>query len=422
MIRNVARLGLFLILTSFAAQADVRDDYRSCERNFLSKIRRGAEPQASTAEEEYCLGLGYWFSSSGNRLTRDPAKAAYWHTKAAANGSHQAQVALAYQYEKGYGVQTDIAKAVQLYRSAAEQNDASAMFNLGRMYSLGRGVEKNEAEADRWFHLAAEHGSAEARVHFRDSAQYSAEGAGRSDFEAGYKAYEKQDYTNAAILFEKAANAGNPSADVALGQLYRQGLGVAKNEKRAFELYQTAALKGHARAQAQLGLSYELGEGVSENWAEAVAWYKKSATQLDKLGLYYLARAYQFGIGVPQDRALATAWYEKAENQGEQQAGFFAKWLSNPKNCTGYVSDAERDKFAGICAEPKGTTFHTSAERRAWLVDQLNHVQVDMFGSNSYSSGACGASGGEFRSGNCYGSGGVIFNPGTQDREGRNLW
>ena len=422
--RKAAGLALFLsFVTAATATADVRDDYRSCEQRMLAFIKRGDTPKASSADDEYCLGLGYWFASPGNRLVRDPAKAVYWHTKAVEHGSREAQVALAYHYEKGHGVGVDIDKAVGLYRKAAAQGDVNAMFNLGRLYSLGRGVPKDEAESKRWMQRARQGGNAEALVDQRKSHQYEMlESQKREVFQAGHRAYEARNYVLAATLFQEARQAGNASASVALGQLYRQGLGVSQDFKMATELFREAAVRGHARGQVQLGLNYEMGEGVAENWTEAISWYKKSAAQLDALGLHAMGRAYQFGIAVPQDRTLAVKFYEKAENQGQQHSAWFARWLRVPSNCLGYFDDKEREKFAGVCSDPKGITFNNSAERTAWLAETLRTIPVDMFGSNSYQEGACSAAGGEFRRGNCYGSGGVMFEPGTQDRSGRNLW
>lgn len=420
---TVGSILLSIFVVAGTATAEVRDDYRTCEQDFLKRIPRGSSPQASNAAEEYCLGLGYWFQSSGNRLPHDPEKAAYWHSRAVEHGSSQARVALAYHYEKGHGVAVNLSKAVELYSSAADQGDVSAMFNLARLYSLGRGVPKNEAESQRWMQRAKSGGSSDAVVDERKTRQYNElESKARETFEAGHKAYQAKNYQEAVKLFNEAHNAGNVSAAVALGQLYNQGLGVTKDPQMATKLFREAADKGHARGQAQLGLSYELGEGVSENWAEAINWYQKSAIQLDPLGLHYMGRAYQFGIGVAQDRAMAVVFYEKAENQGEQHAAFFAKWLRKPGNCLGYVDDAEREKFAGVCSDPKGIKFNSSTERRRWLTETMSRVKVDLFGSSSYMQSSCGAMGGNFMSGNCYGHGGVIVNPGTQDRYGNNLW
>lgn len=421
--RAMAGIFLSVIFSTVTTVAEVRDDYRACEQRILSKLKRGVAPQASNSTEEYCLGLGYWFESPGNRLSHDPEKAVYWHTRAVEHGSRQAQVALAYHYEKGHGVAVDLEKAATLYRSAADEGDVSAMFNLGRLYSIGRGVPKDEAESERWMQRAKQGGSSDAAVDARKTRQYNElESQARGVFEAGHKAYQAKNYPEAVKLFDEARKAGNASASVALGQLYSQGLGVTKDDRMATELFREAAVRGHARAQAQLGLNYELGEGVAENWADAISWYQKSALQHDALGLFSMGRAYQFGIGVPQDRAIAVKIFEKAENQGERQAGFFARWLRDPGSCLGYINDAEREKFAGLCSDPKGITFHSSAERRAWLVETMSRVQVDFFGASGYAQGACAAIGGDFRSGNCYGSGGVIVKPGTQDRFGNNLW
>ncbi len=422
MIRITASLLLLLLLPS-AAIGDVRDDNRACELNFFKKFRRGVEPQPSNAVEEYCMGLGYWFQTAQSKLPHDPVKSAYWHSKAAEHGNVKAMVTLGYLYEKGHGVAVDVAKAVEYYKKAAEQGDASAMYNLGRLYSLGRGVSKDAVESDKWFKLALQNGSAEAKVHYRDSKEYNeTSSAKREAYAEGYKAYQAKDYATAAKLFAEAAAAGNAQAQVSMGELYRLGQGVPKNPATAVEFYRKAALAGNARGQVELGRAYELGEGVKEDWSQAIEWYKKSAEQLNSHGLALMGRAYQFGIGVPQDRAIAVKLFEKADNQGDEQSRFFARWLRVPSNCLGYVDDKEREKFAGICSDPKGITFHSSKERFAWLADAMSKVKIDTFGASSYQQGACGAIGGDFRNGGCYGHGGAIVNPGTQDRYGNNLW
>ncbi|MBN8550015.1 MAG: SEL1-like repeat protein [Deltaproteobacteria bacterium] len=408
-----------------SVRADVRDDYRLCERNFLSKLRRGVPPSATTTEEEYCLGLGYWFQSGHTILPHDPEKSAFWHRKAAEHGSAPAKVALAYYYEKGYGVQQDVSQAVRLYQEAADQGDASALFNLGRLKSLGRGVSKNEAEAKRLFDAAAQKGSTDAKVDARKTRQYEElERPARETFQQAYAAFKANDYAKALQLYQAASQAGNASADVALGQMYRQGLGVPVDELRATQYYQSAALRGHARAQAYLGLSYQLGEGTKEDWAQALEWFKKSASQFDAVGLFNLGRVYQFGMGVPQNRQTAVYWFEKAHNQGDAQSGFFAYWLRDPKNCLGYIDDPEREKFAGICADPKGVTFHNSKERRAWLVETLSKTPVEFFGNaSSYAQSTCQSIGADFRGGNCYGHGGILIDPfSNKDRYGNSAW
>jgi len=415
----------FVFLSSHAV-ADVRNDYRACEQGFLRRLKPGFSPQASTPEDQYCLGLGYWFQSPGNRLPRDPAAAAKWHMLAAEAGHPAAQTALGYHYEKGYGVPQDTALALKWYRKAADSGDSSAMFNLGRLASLGRGVPQDKETAQKLFDRAESLGSSEARVNRRRTRQYDEfEAPKREIFQSAFTSYQAKDYDRAAELYATAAAAGNVSAQVALAQLHLQGLGVPKDTTRAVTLLRQAADRGHSKAQAHLGYCYELGEGVEENWREAVVWYRKSAEQLDPFGLLLLGRAYQFGIAVPQDRAEAVRLFQLGENQGDPQAGFFARWLSRGRSCLGYRDDVEREKFAGVCSDPKGLTFASSAKRFAWLAETMSKVDVNMFGGGDggYTAGACKANGGSFRSGNCYGYGGVFMDPyGSQDPYGRNLW
>jgi TPR repeat protein len=54
--------------------------------------------------------------------------------------------------------------------------------------------------------------------------------------------------------------------------MYRTGVGVQRDEYRAFELCKLAAKAGLLEAQFQLGLMYLQGEGVTENDDEARKW------------------------------------------------------------------------------------------------------------------------------------------------------
>src|SRR5215831_16914450 len=60
-----------------------------------------------------------------------------------------------------------------------------------------------------------------------------------------------------------------------LGAMYLNGLGVKKNEKKAFELIQQAADKGFTSAEFGLGSMYANGRGVKQDLPKAVEWYCK---------------------------------------------------------------------------------------------------------------------------------------------------
>ncbi len=55
----------------------------------------------------------------------------------------------------------------------------------------------------------------------------------------------------------------DPSAQFNLGEMYEYGLGVQKDDVKAFEWYSKAAAQGYAPAQNNLGIMYEYGRSVS---------------------------------------------------------------------------------------------------------------------------------------------------------------
>ncbi len=92
-------------------------------------------------------------------------------------------------------------------------------------------------------------------------------------------AYRSGDYVTARIVWREAADQGDAQAQMHLGYLYEQGLGVERDLERALALYRRAAQAGLADAQYQLGLMYELGIGVPADPDEAQAWYLRAVEQ-----------------------------------------------------------------------------------------------------------------------------------------------
>ncbi len=75
-----------------------------------------------------------------------------------------------------------------------------------------------------------------------------------------------------------ASRAGNAEAEELIGVMYALGLGVERDEQRAFEWYLRAAMKGHPGAQSGVGWYYELGLGMpAPDLVRAYMWYVLSA-------------------------------------------------------------------------------------------------------------------------------------------------
>ena len=90
-----------------------------------------------------------------------------------------------------------------------------------------------------------------------------------------WKGLTRTERVEAIILL---ARSGDASARFALGNLYREGKGgVARDDKKAFELFHAAAEQGHAGAQFNLGAMYGNGVGVPRDDAEAMRWIREAA-------------------------------------------------------------------------------------------------------------------------------------------------
>jgi TPR repeat protein len=128
-------------------------------------------------------------------------------------------------------------------------------------------------------------------------------------------AVEKQ-WAQAAPACTAAAQRGDAGAQFNLGQMYRNGQGVAQDYKEGVKWYRLAAAQGDAEAQLNLGGMYIDGWGVAKDDKEAVRWYRLAAAQGLALAQYNLGTMYDEGQGVAQDHKEAVRWYRLAAAQG----------------------------------------------------------------------------------------------------------
>ena len=94
-------------------------------------------------------------------------------------------------------------------------------------------------------------------------------------------------------------------AQVNLGCLYLDGLGVKRNYNEAVRLFRLAAQKGQPVGQYNLAYCYQKGYGVRQDYAEAVKWFRKSAEQGNTGAELQLGEHYANGHGIEQDYAEA---------------------------------------------------------------------------------------------------------------------
>jgi TPR repeat protein len=174
----------------------------------------------------------------------------------------------------------------------------------------------------------------------------------------------KQDYTQAALWYRRAAQQGNVDAQYSLGNMFLMGEGIGQDDSQAAQWYAMAAEQGHSSAKHNLenlqktyesiepeietestnsgqlisldetpsatvsiedttgqseyerGLAYAFGDGVPQNDRTAFNLFYESAKKGYALAQYKVGVAFAYGEGVRQDMKKAVEWYRKAAEQG----------------------------------------------------------------------------------------------------------
>jgi hypothetical protein len=75
--------------------------------------------------------------------------------------------------------------------------------------------------------------------------------------------------TKATRCFAEAATQGHADAQLSLGRIHEQGIGVHHDPYRAAKYFRLAAEQGHVEASYQLALLYATGKGVTRNIVNA---------------------------------------------------------------------------------------------------------------------------------------------------------
>lgn len=129
----------------------------------------------------------------------------------------------------------------------------------------------------------------------------------------GVTAYKRNDYMEAMRILRPIAEQGVSGAQLSLGFMYANGLGVTQNYTQAAKWYRKAAEQGYAPAQNNLGVMYGLGRGVPQNYVEAHKWFNLAAAS----GLSMAAEVrnslakYMTPEQIAEAQKLASEWQPK---------------------------------------------------------------------------------------------------------------
>ncbi|MFL6680936.1 MAG: tetratricopeptide repeat protein [Burkholderiaceae bacterium] len=121
-----------------------------------------------------------------------------------------------------------------------------------------------------------------------------------------------RDRAGALPLWQGAANAGYPPAELALAVALLEGDGVKADVAKGLALLHSAVAKGHPPALARLGQELETGLRLPGDAAQAVSVLTRAVEAGSAHGTYRLAWMHRIGKGVAHDMARCVALLSQA--------------------------------------------------------------------------------------------------------------
>lgn len=117
-------------------------------------------------------------------------------------------------------------------------------------------------------------------------------------------------------FFSKAAGKGDANGLYNLGTCHARGLGVPRNDEKAFSCFRSAAEKGHPEALNNIGWFFREGRIVGKDLVLSAKWFKKSADLQNAYGEYNYGLALHRGEGVEKDDREAARYFRQAADGG----------------------------------------------------------------------------------------------------------
>ena len=155
----------------------------------------------------------------------------------------------------------------------------------------------------------------------------SAIGDADGDYALGRKAYEAEDLIDAIQYLERAAGQGHVQSQLLLGYI----LDKAEENAAAMGYYQQAAAAGSGEAAHAVGTMYANGDGVARDLAMARDWYQRSAMlgyapALETLGIAYV----EGGLGLQAEPERGAEMLREAAALGRDSARRYLDGLGRP--------------------------------------------------------------------------------------------
>lgn len=267
---------------------------------YWKRTTRDADTAARVEEALY---------AGGGRHPADPEQAIAWLERAAESGLAQADALLGMIHVLGKHAAQNYERGLFHFERGAQRGDASAQFGLGDILYRGlAGGAPDQAAGAHWYEKAADQGHCTAQL---ATATIYRDGAGRD-----------ADVERFAHYMGLAAEGGDAFAQFEFSVMLQRGQGGEADPSRAETFLRKSAKRDYLPAIIALADLYSQGGAVEPDWREAARWRLRAAELGDLNAMFLYARHAANGVGMPPNLQEAARWFLKAAEQGHATAAY----------------------------------------------------------------------------------------------------
>ena len=131
----------------------------------------------------------------------------------------------------------------------------------------------------------------------------------------GFQALEQRDYKTALYYLSLFAANGDAKANYNLGIMYRDGLGIKKDDVQSLAHFIEAAENGHMPGNYAVGLAFLTGKGSDIDVDVAIHYFSEAALLGHAISPVEIGRLYFRGGLVEKDFVSAHFWWSLARDR-----------------------------------------------------------------------------------------------------------
>jgi len=257
-------------------------------------------------QSQYECGLLYFYGSS-DIIARDGIQAVEYMTQAAESGYSKAMLQLARFYKSGIdeNVPRNDVLAQQWTVKAAQAGESTAQIQLA--HSLLQSVPPEPQEAIIWYEKAAEESNIRAYLKLAEIYEFGQFGIDADTV----KSNELK--KKAGEIAERLANEGDIEAACLYGCMLRDGIGMERDDKKAYDWLNVAAGANYTEAEYEFGCFLEAGR---RNTKEGLKLMKFAARKGHVLAQLRLGLMVMYNRDITVDRELAADMFKRVHEAG----------------------------------------------------------------------------------------------------------